>query len=73
MVAMTREDGLDKGEVCDFAGYVIRRGLLETSATSFLKNLKKCLERRVISGLFLKGSYGHSLQVMVPILVLEQS
>ena len=46
--------------------------MLETRETSFLKNRVKCLERRVNSGLFLKGLYGPSLQVMVPMLWVKQ-
>ena len=70
---MTREDGLDEGEVCDFAGYVIRWGVTGDKCDQFFKESSEMLERRVICGLFLKGSYGHSLQVMVPMLVVEQT
>ena len=54
-VAMTREDGLDEGEVCDFAWYVIRRGVTGDKCNQFFEESSEMLGEKSDKVVIFKG------------------
>ena len=65
---MTREDGLDKGEVCDFAGYVVWRGVTGDKCDQFFEESGEMFGEKSDKWVIFKGvvralitSYGSNI------------